>query len=377
MQDSNDILNGKFAYASSREGYRSVTTSLINRSFEWKDKQINILLEQAMLYLGELNALSKYYPDIKKYVPLFTLRESIASAIMEGEEVNFKSIFLQNNMSCEVVNHTKAIEWAANELKRFPLSIRLVKQAHQMLFDNIPLQQQHGGKLRAHEEVNTKKNHFGFEYLPPNKHQLKVLINDGKKFWRNDSLELPHLIKMGISLYQFDSILPFLDGNGKTARTLILFELLELRFLRHPIFCFSVFCVQNRMEYFHRLNLVRNKNDIEQWIRFFIEGVIKTTQQSNSILTNLHSLNAFYQQEIEQHLGAKRQASAKQLIELFYEKPFLTVSQIKELLGISFQASNTLIKLFKQHNLVRVASEGKRNRIFYLWKYVELFEITK
>ncbi len=363
----------KFSYESSREGYRSVTTSLINRSFEWKDKQINILLEKAMLYLGELNAFSKYYPNVKKYLPLFIAREAVASALMEGEEIDFQSVFLCEDKVREVLNHTKAIEWGAKELKRYPLSIRLIKQAHQMLFAHISTPD-YGGKLRKHEQIKLKYSR-NTAYSPPNRHQLKVLINDGKKFWRNDKLELPHLIKMAISLYQFDNILPFLDGNGKTARTLILFEMMELKFLRLPIFCFSVFCVQNRMEYYKRLNLVRTQNDIEQWIRFFIDGIIETTRKSNKILTDLYALNNYYHQQIEQKIGVKRQASAKQLIELFYKKPFLSVNAIKDELKISFQACNILIKQFLMLNFIQNTTSGKRNRVFFLWKYMEIFKI--
>ncbi len=375
MNTPENKSKGNFFYESSREGYRSVTTSLINRSFEWKDKQINILLEQAVLHLGELNAFSKYYPNIKKFLHLFAVREAVASAIMEGQQVDLKSVLAKSKSFCEVLNHTNAIEWGAKELRRFPLSIRLIKQAHQMLFDDIPMHQNYGGKLRNQQQIITEKYSRDNNYTPPNKHQLKVLINDGKKFWRNDKLELPHLIKMGISLYQFDNILPFLNGNGKTARTLILFELMELKFLRLPIFCFSVFCVQNRMEYYHRLNLVRTKNDIEQWILFFLEGVIKTTKQSNKILTSLYALNTYYLQQIEQNLGVKRQYSARRLIELFYEKPFLTVNDMKEALGISFQACNMLIKQFLMLNFVQTVASGRRNRVFFLWKYVALFEM--
>ncbi len=365
---------GTFSFESSREEYRSITSSLINRSFEWKNKQINILLEQTMLHLGELNAFSKYYPEIRKFLPMFAIRESVASAMMEGQEADIQKVFLEKDVVSEIINHTKAMAWGVKELKRFPLSIRVIKQAHQMLFSHIDTQDNYGGKFREHNQIKLKYSR-DTDYIPPNRHQLKILINDGKKFWHNDKLELPQLIKMGISLYQFDNILPFLDGNGKTARMLILFELMDLKFLRYPILCFSVFCMQNRMEYYRRLNLVRTKNDLEQWLVFFLGGIIKSVKQSNKILTNLYGLNLYYHRQIEEQIGIKRRDTAKQLLELFYHKPFLTVNEIKEKLNISFQASNILMRHFIQLDLVRNATSGKRNRVFFLWRYVDLFDI--
>ncbi len=365
---------GKFSYESSREGYRSVTTSLINRSFEWKNKQINILLEQAVLHLGELKAFSKFYPDVKKFLHMFAIRESVASAIMEGQSADLESVFLKKTSAFEVRNHAKAIEWGSKELKHFRLSIRLIKKAHQILFTDISTAENRGGRFRKRQDIHFNQSR-NTGYSPPNRYQLKVLINDGKKFWRNDKLELPHLIKMGISLYQFDNILPFLDGNGKTARTLILFELMDLKFLRLPIFCFSVFCVENRMEYYQRLNLVRTKNDLEQWLIFFLEGVIKTAKESCKILTSLYALNNFYQQQIEQNIGIKRQVVAKQLLEMFYKRPFLTINDMKEGLHISFPACSKLINHFLELGLVQTTTSGKRNRVFYLCRYLHLFEM--
>jgi len=379
----NKKTRGDFVYQSFKEGYKSVTPSLINRSFEWNDKQINILLESAMLELGELNAYSKFFPAIDDYIPLFIAQEVIASNLIEGNKSDLYQAFVQDISQSfksqyaqkEIVNHIKAINWGVNELQKFPLSVRLIKEAHKILCSDLPSKEEFGGKIRSF--FHTHENAFEGEsnYTPPNKHELKILINDGKKFWRNDDLELPQLIKMAISLYQFENILPFLDGNGRTARTLILFEIISLKFVARPIFCLSVFFEKNRLEYYHRLNLIRTKNDIEQWIKFFLTGIKESAIHSKDLLGNVESLTKHYELVIEDNMGKKRKQSAKQLLSEFYANPFMSVSDVKDKLQFSFQSANLLVKEFEIHGLLKEYAGARRNRIFYLWEYLDLFEL--
>lgn len=379
----NKKTGGDFVYQSFKEGYKSVTPSLINRSFEWKDKQINILLESAMLELGELNAYSKFFPEIEKHIPLFIAQEAVASNLIEGNNSNlfqafitdtsksFKSIYAQK----EITNHIEAIKWGVGELLKYPLSIRLIKESHRILCADLPSKKEFGGKLRPFYPRSDGPLSEKLNYTPPNKHELKVLINDAKKFWRNDDLELPQLIKMAISLYQFENILPFLDGNGRTARTLFLFELLSLKFVARPVFCLSVFFEKNRLEYYHRLNLIRTKNDIEQWIRFFLTGIRESALYSKDLLSKIEDLNTHYNSVIENKMGKKRKQSAKQLLSEFYLNPFMGVNDVKEKLGLSFQSANLLVKEFETYGLLKEHVGARRNRVFYLWQYLNLFEM--
>jgi Fic family protein len=374
---------GDFLFQSIKEGYRSVTPSLINRSFEWKDKQINILLESAMLELGELNAYSKFFPDVENYIPLFVAHEVIASNLIEGSKCeltqafvagssrSYKSSFAQK----EITNHIDAINWGLDELAKFPLSIRLIKESHRILCSDLPKKEDHGGKIRSYFHAYDRQFREEFDYIPPNKHELKILINDAKKFWRNDDLELPQLIKMAISLYQFENILPFLDGNGRTARTLILFEMISLKFVATPVFCLSVFFEQNRLEYYNRLNLIRTKNDIEQWIRFFLTGIKESAIHSKQILSRIEKLNDSYLETIDSKLGVKRHAGARELLKLFYNKPFLSVKDVWEKKNVAFQTANLWISDFEELGFLSEYVGTKRNRVFYLAEYVSLFHI--
>ncbi len=320
---------------------------------------------------------------VHNHIPLFIAQEVIASNLIEGNKSDlyqafvpdvsqsFKSQYAQK----EIANHIKAIHWGVNELQKFPLSVRLVKEAHKILCSDLPSKEEFGGKLRSFFHAHENPFEEESNYSPPNKHELKILINDGKKFWRNDDLELPQLIKMAISLYQFENILPFLDGNGRTARILILFEIISLKFVARPIFSLSIFFEKNRLEYYHRLNLIRSKNDIEQWIKFVLTGVKETALHSKNLLGNVEGLTKYYDSIIEEKMSKKRKQSAKQLLSEFYSNPFMSVSDVKEKLQLSFQSANLLVKEFETHNILKEYAGARRNRVFYLWEYLNLFEL--
>jgi len=376
---------GNFINQSHREGYKSTSSFLINRSFEWQDKQINIMLESCMHRLGELNAYCKHVPDIDEHLRMFTAIEVTASNMMEGIRSNMTQAFLPSASKGfrsiiahkQVNNYINSIDWAVSEIKKFPLTLHMVKETHRMLYADLPKEEETAGKLRLKFNAKDNKHQISSEsnYTPPSKHDLKILINDAKWFWRNESLELPYLIKMAISLCQFETILPFLDGNGRTARTLILLELLSLKFIEKPIFCLSAFFEKNRLEYYHRLNLIRSKNDVEQWIRFFITGMNETAKFCIERLEELQALKKCYQERIEGKLEKKRHPSAKQLLHIFYLKPYLSVNDIKEEMQLSFQSANQLVKEFEEAGFIKEMAGARRNRIFYLWEYLAIFEM--
>lgn len=372
-------MQSNFIKETYKEEYKRFSPLLINRSFEWKDKEINILLAKTMHSLGELNAYIKLTENIDDYIPLFISLEVISSSRLEGQKCFIQQLYIPNNSSSikyknkitELLNYKKSITWGVNELTKYPLSIRLVKQTHNLLYENISDSSAFGGKMRYGVKEKIKKSDF--DYHPPTKKELKFLINDARHFWRNDSLQLPQLIKIAISLYQFETILPFLDGNGRTARTLLLLEMISLKFISKPAFSISSFFQKNKIEYYKRLNLIRTKNDIEQWIKFFLKAIMATAKKSMQLIDDIHDLKIEYINTIKENIGIKRQKIAILLIDLFIKKPFLSVNEISEGLSISFQSANVLSKELENISILREMSTVKRNRIFFLKKYVDLF----
>lgn len=357
------------------ESYKSFAPAFINSNFEWKDKNINMLLEQASISLGELKAYTSAEATTEVVINHILLREAIASNMMEGIQSNFVDFFTKKEDSFlsfqENFNYINSVQWGVNQLKRYPLSLRMIKKTHQIQFSNRPFHPEWGGKLRMELPAELSDNNFP----PPDRKQLRRLINDAKRFWNNDDLELPQLIKMAISLFQFENILPFVAGNGRTARTLMILQLISLDYLQTPSLSLSVVMNRNRMEYYHRLNLVRSKNNIEQWIRFFFNCIIESTQENIQLIKTFKKLKNNLQNQIVNQIGIKRQKISLQLLNVLYRKPIITVAEIAQELQISFQAANVLVKEFEKLKILQVNTLAKRNRIFHFTQLIQIFQL--
>jgi len=378
----NNKKTNSYHFQTFLESYKSFSPSVINQSFEWKDKQINILLELTTHALGELNGLTAYSNNYQLFVPYLQLREVLASNMIEGNSLNLHEYFFKTDTLSELQQqeqqqancYNKSIIWAFNELNKYPLSIRLIKQAHKILYSSSNKTKELGGKLRTVGKYSTTVSPIK-DFTPPNRDELKHLINDAKKFWNNDSLQLPLLIKMAISLFQFENILPFVDGNGRTARTLTLLQLNSLKFMTKPVLSPSVIFNQNRMEYYHRLNLVRTNNDIEQWIRFFLSVLHQSATENIQLLIKAAELNTKNSLLITNNLPIKRRKQGIAFLELITQTPIITVKEIAQHFCVSFQAANNFIREFEKLGLINELSGAKRNRIFSYSELIELFEL--
>ncbi|TKG96126.1 Fic family protein [Puteibacter caeruleilacunae] len=365
-----------------KESYKSFVPALINRGFEWKDKQINILLEQAMKELGELNAYNYLVDQASDLTRLIVGREVVASNLMEGVASRYSDVFMEKanvpneeqGQWLDTHNYIKAIYWAKEELATRRLSLKMIKQTHQILYSDTPFEQQFAGKIRSGNFVFTSKEQSS-SFVAPDKNELKRLINDAKRFWNNEDLELPNLIKMAISLYQFENILPFVDGNGRTARTLLLLELMSLKYLEYPSLSLSVIFYRNRLEYYNRLNLVRTKYDIEQWIRFFLSAIKESAIENKYLMSKALELQGYYSKRVAGCMSAKRQVQVNKILTQLYNKPFTSVKEVADLLDITFQAANVLVHEMEKCEVIKVRSDSKRNRIFYLCDYYNLFKL--
>ncbi|MCT4616002.1 MAG: Fic family protein [Marinifilaceae bacterium] len=371
-------MNKNFEYQSLKEEYKSQSFSLINRSFEWKDKQINIILEEAVFAMGQLNLFTKIYPEIEDFILYFYSMEAVASSRLEGNKADIIQLLSPNYNKdnplfadqLELKNHVDTMIDSCKKLNKQRLSIKLIKDAHKKLYENIPNKYRFGGKLRLNDKNDS---HHNLDFIPPSKTELKKLINDAKHFWRNDDLALPNMIKMAFSLYQFENILPFLDGNGKTARILILFEILSLGYLKYPILCISEFLERNKLEYYNRLSIIRVKNDIEQWIKFFLTAMKESAQLSIDILESLIKIKQEIKTTIVREFPQKGHKNAIRFIDCLINAPMSTIGEMSKKLKLSFQAVNEINKIFLKLNIVNEYSGSKRNRRFFVKDIMNLF----
>ena len=365
-------------YRQQRE-YQSFTPSFINCPFAWKNPQINLLIEHAAKLLGELNAYAELHPDVDFSIPMSVAKEATYSNQIEGTKTELdEAILSQGEISPdrrddweEVQNYIEAMNFAIAELPRIPLSMRLLKDVHKILMSGVR------GKHKAPGEIRRSQNWIGGSsladalFVPPSPEELPDLLSDLEKFWHNPSLQLPYLIKIAITHYQFETIHPFLDGNGRCGRLLIILQLIDAQILNKPILYMSTFFERRRNAYYNTFSMVRESHDLEQWIAFFLNGIVETAGHGIETFKAVIALQQEYEDQILS-LGS-RTRNAQKLLRFMYAEPITNVNQVVKKLNMNYPTTNRLLKSLTELGILQETTGHSRNRLFVLEKYLNLF----
>lgn len=375
-----NIKNYKAGSFTKQYGYKSFQPNWVDKEWIIDHPQINKLLEEANYKLGQLNAFSMFIPDIDVFIRMHIVKEATQSSRIEGTKTNIDEAVLDEKDILpeakddwqEVQNYIKAMNYSINRLEKLPLSSRLIREAHKILLEGVR------GKNKLPGEFRKSQNWIGGAtindavFVPPHHTMVPELISDLEKFLNNDNIKVPHLIRIGMAHYQFEAIHPFLDGNGRIGRLLITLYLVYHGLLNKPTLYLSDFIEKNRSTYYDNLIRVSEKGDMEQWLKFFLVGIVETSGTAIDTFNRIIALREKLEKETIISLG-KRVPNARALLTYLYSKPVVTVTDVINNLKVTKPTANTLINDFYKLGILKEQTGYKRNRVFVFEDYIKLF----
>ncbi|ALG69996.1 toxin Fic [Azospirillum thiophilum] len=362
-----------------RYQYKSFEPVPVNHEWTWEDPTVNTLLEAANRALGELNAFSLIVPDIDLFIQMHVVKEAQTSSRIEGTQTGIDEALMPEEQIQpekrddwrEVRNYIEAVNTAIAELASLPLSNRLLKQTHAILMQGVRGEHKQPGEFRASQNWIGGSSVSDAVFIPPHPEGVPDLMSDLEKFWHNDTIAVPHLVRIAISHYQFETVHPFLDGNGRIGRLLIPLYLVGHGLLAKPSLYLSDFFERNRASYYDALMRVRVSNDLIHWVRFFLNGVAETATKGRDVFRQILALRTEVEQAV---LGlGKRTPNARQTLNLLYRKPIVSAADIEVTLGVSTPTANALIRDLMQLGILIEITGQQRGRSYAFHRYLTLF----
>lgn len=360
--------------------YASFTPRPVNHAWSWDDPRIDTLLADANRYLGELNGLSLIVPDLDRFIRMHVVKEAQTSSRIEGTQTGMDEAVEEDPSEIapekrddwqEVRNYILAMNQAIRDLKTLPLSNRLLCQTHAGLLSGARGERKTPGEFRRSQNWIGGTSLQDAVFIPPHHDDLPLLLTDLEAFWHNESIHVPQLIRIAISHYQFETIHPFLDGNGRIGRLLITLYLVDKGILQHPCLYLSSHLEKNRAAYFDALSHVRSTNDLGHWIRFFLVAVTETAKQATDTFRAIFELR---NRTADLLAGYGRAApNATRIVDFLYQKPVTSSQELQTRLSLSRATCDRLITQLVQDGILKEITGRQRKRHFVFSDYYELF----
>lgn len=349
------------------------------------DSDMQTLLSKADRCLGRLDGSIQTLPHPDLFVYMYVRKEAVLSSQIEGTQSSLQDVLAAEAQILspdrpkdvnEVVNYVRAMNYGLKRLEDLPLCVRLIREIHAELLQGVR------GSHLTPGELRTTQNWIGpagctlkeASFVPPPPHELAQHMAELERFLHSDTL-LPALVRIALVHAQFETIHPFLDGNGRVGRLLITFLLCEQGILLKPVLYLSNFFKQHRQEYYDRLQAVRDAGAWEEWLRFFLRGVVAVSEQATGVARRILLLREAHRQAITEQFG-RAAANGHRVLEHLYEHPILSVNEIRNLTGTTYQAANELVSRLTSSGVLTEVTGQSRNRKFMYQSYIDLFHET-
>ncbi len=362
--------------------YKSFQPGFINRSWEITDMQLLQLLSRADRHLGRLDMYSEYV-NIELFIRMHIAKEATQSSKIEGTQTNIEEAFLPREEIDsekrddweEVQNYIEAMNEAVKLLHTLPFSSRLIRQTHKVLLQGVRGKHKQPGHYRGSQNWIGGATINDAVFIPPAQHTIDELMGDLEKFANDEFNPLPDLLKVALIHYQFETIHPFLDGNGRVGRLLITLYLVSKGILKQPILYLSDFFERNRILYYDNLMRVRIHNDINQWLKFFLTGIIETAKSGVATFDGILQLQKAIDQKLKD-VGV-RSGDAYKVVNYMYSQPVVNAQTVGVVIGKQPKAAYKMIGLLEELEIVKEITGGQRGKLYAFEGYLQLFESHK
>lgn len=360
--------------------YKSFQPTLINKQWKIEDMEILQLLGQADRELGRLDMYSKYIPNLDLFISMHVLKEATQSSKIEGTQTNMEEALLEKddipldrrNDWEEVQNYISAMGNAVKDLNKLPFSSRLIRDTHKELLKGVRGEHKQPGEFRTSQNWIGGSSINDATFVPPVCTSISELMGDIELFIHNEDIYFPELLKIALVHYQFETIHPFLDGNGRVGRLIIPLYLVSKGILQAPILYLSDFFEKNRSLYYSNLMNVREENNISQWFKFFLKGIIETSK--NGIITFDNILQLQKQVELKLQTLGTRVANAQKVTNYLYQRPIVNTEKVSEIASISMPSAYKLISDLENVGIVKEITGGQRGRLYMFDEYMKIFK---
>lgn len=373
--------SGRYEETRERHSYRYFAPSPLPPNPELNMNELSNTLAEASEALGRLNMLSEYIPDMSIFLYQYIRKEAVLSSQIEGTQATLEDILdpeiAENKEKLkdveEVVNYITATNFALELAEQLPLSSRFLKEVHKELMAGVRGQEKNPGEFRHSQNWIGPQGStiLTAKYVPPTVQEMEKALSELESYIHGTDTLHP-LVQAALIHYQFETIHPFLDGNGRVGRLLIILFLLEKEVIKTPVLYISLELKRNQFEYYDRMMAVRTTGNYEQWVKFFLEVVTHTAKNATKKIEQLSKLIDVDRAKI----GEKRYRSntVKNIYEFLLKHPLVTVNGLAEYFDLGFVSINNAIRQLEELGIVIQTTRGKRNRVFSYAKYLEILE---